>query len=146
MFAASFDRKMGCLYSVFDVKKQGKPVWVVRARNWKLRGGENRLPGLLEGVSISSVGKARRQGGSNITFVQVRMTKGMSRTETTGPALPANLGWESDLGRASCRVIGLCLSPRSDSQLRFAGKAGPVVSVRDIPFVILLKQNIKAPP
>ncbi|KAL4296797.1 hypothetical protein GQ457_12G030070 [Hibiscus cannabinus] len=46
-------RKMGCLYSVFDVKKQGKPVWVVRARNWKLRGGENRLSGLLEGVSVS---------------------------------------------------------------------------------------------
>ncbi|KAL4387206.1 hypothetical protein GQ457_09G010870 [Hibiscus cannabinus] len=38
MFAASFDTKMGCLYSIFDVKKQGKPVWVVRARNWKLRG------------------------------------------------------------------------------------------------------------
>ncbi|KAL4369415.1 hypothetical protein GQ457_05G029070 [Hibiscus cannabinus] len=51
MFAASFDSKMGCLYSVFDVKKQGKTVWVVRARNWKLRGGENRLSGLLEGVS-----------------------------------------------------------------------------------------------
>ncbi|KAL4290535.1 hypothetical protein GQ457_14G014010 [Hibiscus cannabinus] len=71
IFAASFDSKMGCLYSVFDVKKQGKPVWVVQARNWKLRGGENRLPGLLEGVSIASVGKARRQGGSNITFVQI---------------------------------------------------------------------------
>ncbi|KAL4281232.1 hypothetical protein GQ457_03G019390 [Hibiscus cannabinus] len=28
-------------------------VWVVRARNWKLRGGENRLSGLLEGVSVS---------------------------------------------------------------------------------------------
>ncbi|KAL4366369.1 hypothetical protein GQ457_05G028650 [Hibiscus cannabinus] len=53
MFAASFDSKMGCLYSVFDVKKQGKPVWVVRARNQKLRGGENRLSGLLEGVSVS---------------------------------------------------------------------------------------------
>ncbi|KAL4282313.1 hypothetical protein GQ457_03G032990 [Hibiscus cannabinus] len=51
MFAASFDSKMGCLYSVFDVKKQGKTIWVVRARNWKLRGGENRLSGLLEGVS-----------------------------------------------------------------------------------------------
>ncbi|KAL4271924.1 hypothetical protein GQ457_13G022820 [Hibiscus cannabinus] len=43
---------MGCLYSVFDVKKYGKLVWVVRARNWKLRGGENRLSGLLEGVSL----------------------------------------------------------------------------------------------
>ncbi|KAK8622119.1 hypothetical protein V6N13_097744 [Hibiscus sabdariffa] len=42
---------MGCLYSVFDAKKQGKPAWVVRTRNWKLRGGENRLSGLLEGVS-----------------------------------------------------------------------------------------------
>ncbi|KAL4378990.1 hypothetical protein GQ457_02G039980 [Hibiscus cannabinus] len=72
MFAASFDSKMGCLYSVFYVKKQGKPVWVVRARNWKLRGGENLLSRLLEGVSIVSVGKARRQGGSNITFVQFR--------------------------------------------------------------------------
>ncbi|KAL4282884.1 hypothetical protein GQ457_16G015310 [Hibiscus cannabinus] len=35
--------------------------------------------------------------------------------------------------------------PRSDSQPRFSAKTGPVVSVRDIPFVILLKQNIKAP-
>ncbi|KAL4304351.1 hypothetical protein GQ457_10G011790 [Hibiscus cannabinus] len=32
---------------------EGKPVWVVRTRNWKLRGGENRLSGLLEGVSVS---------------------------------------------------------------------------------------------
>ncbi|KAL4297899.1 hypothetical protein GQ457_12G009870 [Hibiscus cannabinus] len=67
MFAASFDSKMGCLYSVFDVKKHGKPVWVVRTRNWKLRGGENRLSGLLEGVSL---GEARKQGGSSKTFVQ----------------------------------------------------------------------------
>ncbi|KAL4310085.1 hypothetical protein GQ457_01G035390 [Hibiscus cannabinus] len=50
---------MGCLYSVFDVKKQGKTVWVVRARNWKLRGGENRLSGLLEGVSIASLGEGK---------------------------------------------------------------------------------------
>ncbi|KAL4291538.1 hypothetical protein GQ457_14G012110 [Hibiscus cannabinus] len=41
MFAASFDSKMGFLYSVFDVKKQGKPILEVRTRNWKLRGGEN---------------------------------------------------------------------------------------------------------
>ncbi|KAL4346467.1 hypothetical protein GQ457_17G014380 [Hibiscus cannabinus] len=27
MFAASFDSKMGFLYSAFDVKKQGKSVW-----------------------------------------------------------------------------------------------------------------------
>ncbi|KAL4325833.1 hypothetical protein GQ457_11G025660 [Hibiscus cannabinus] len=53
MFAASFNSKMGCLYSVFDVKKQGKPIWEVRTRNWKLRGGENRLSGLLEGISVS---------------------------------------------------------------------------------------------
>ncbi|KAL4301695.1 hypothetical protein GQ457_10G009230 [Hibiscus cannabinus] len=32
---------------------EGKPVWVVRARNWKLRGGENRLSVLLEGVSVT---------------------------------------------------------------------------------------------
>ncbi|KAL4355304.1 hypothetical protein GQ457_06G014700 [Hibiscus cannabinus] len=63
MFAASFDSKMGCLYSVFDVKKQGKPIWEVQTRNWNLRGGENRLSGLLEGISIASLGKARRQGG-----------------------------------------------------------------------------------
>ncbi|KAL4279900.1 hypothetical protein GQ457_03G009270 [Hibiscus cannabinus] len=44
---------MGCLYSVFDVKKQGKTVWVVRARNWKLRGGENRFSVLLERVLVS---------------------------------------------------------------------------------------------
>ncbi|KAL4341000.1 hypothetical protein GQ457_08G013280 [Hibiscus cannabinus] len=54
MFAASLDSKMGCLYSVFDVKKQGKPVWVVRARNWKLRGGENRLSGLRLGLVSQS--------------------------------------------------------------------------------------------
>ncbi|KAL4378858.1 hypothetical protein GQ457_02G033030 [Hibiscus cannabinus] len=36
--------------------------------------------------------------------------------------------------------------PRSDSRPRFSAKAGPVVSVRDIPFVILLKENIDAPP
>ncbi|KAL4319399.1 hypothetical protein GQ457_18G009320 [Hibiscus cannabinus] len=34
--------------------------------------------------------------------------------------------------------------PRFDSQLKYFAKAGPVVSVREIPFVILLKQNIKA--
>ncbi|KAL4376157.1 hypothetical protein GQ457_02G018440 [Hibiscus cannabinus] len=71
MFAASFDSKMGCLYSVFDVKKQGKPAWVVQTRNWKLRGVENRLSGLLEGVSVSgNLGEARKQGGSSKTFVQ----------------------------------------------------------------------------
>ncbi|KAK8649025.1 hypothetical protein V6N13_129763 [Hibiscus sabdariffa] len=43
---------MGCLCSVFDVKKQGKPIWEVRTRNWKLREGENRLSGLLEGISV----------------------------------------------------------------------------------------------
>ncbi|KAL4280028.1 hypothetical protein GQ457_03G017370 [Hibiscus cannabinus] len=68
MFAASFDSKMGCLCSVLDVKKQGKPIWEVRTRNWKLREGENRLSGFLEGISMSgniaSLGKARRQGGS----------------------------------------------------------------------------------
>ncbi|KAL4278625.1 hypothetical protein GQ457_03G009360 [Hibiscus cannabinus] len=53
MFAASFDSKMGFLYSVFDAKKQGKTAWVVRMKNWKLREGENRLSGLLEGVSVS---------------------------------------------------------------------------------------------
>ncbi|KAK8698102.1 hypothetical protein V6N13_114233 [Hibiscus sabdariffa] len=41
------------------------------------------------------------------------MTKGMSRTETTGPALADYPGWKSDFGRASCRVIGLCLSPNN---------------------------------
>ncbi|KAL4383506.1 hypothetical protein GQ457_15G017090 [Hibiscus cannabinus] len=51
LFAASFDSKMGCLCSVFDVKKQGKPIWEVRTRYWKLREGENRLSGLLEGIS-----------------------------------------------------------------------------------------------
>ncbi|KAL4341020.1 hypothetical protein GQ457_08G028380 [Hibiscus cannabinus] len=43
---------MGCLCSVFDVKKQGKPIREVRTRNWKLREGENRLSGLLEGISM----------------------------------------------------------------------------------------------
>ncbi|KAL4376493.1 hypothetical protein GQ457_02G033130 [Hibiscus cannabinus] len=83
-----FDSKMGSLCSVFDVKKQGKLIREVRTRYWKLREGENRLSGLLEGIShrslsfqayslfptmqIASLGKARRQGGSSITFVQVR--------------------------------------------------------------------------
>ncbi|KAL4281910.1 hypothetical protein GQ457_03G014700 [Hibiscus cannabinus] len=40
----------------------GKPVWVVRARNWKLWGGENRLSGLLEGVSIVSSGRQGSKG------------------------------------------------------------------------------------
>ncbi|KAL4297490.1 hypothetical protein GQ457_12G016790 [Hibiscus cannabinus] len=62
MFAASFDSKMGCLYSVFNVKKQGKSVRVVRTRNWKLRGVENRLSGLLEGVSIVSSGRQGSKG------------------------------------------------------------------------------------
>ncbi|KAL4376624.1 hypothetical protein GQ457_02G034440 [Hibiscus cannabinus] len=62
MFATSFDSKMGFLYSVFNVKKQGKPVWVVRTRNWKLRGVENRLSGLLEGVSIVSSGRQGSKG------------------------------------------------------------------------------------
>ncbi|KAL4367235.1 hypothetical protein GQ457_05G022920 [Hibiscus cannabinus] len=61
---------MGCLCTIFDVKKQGKPIREVRTRNWKLREGENRLSGLLEGISIASLGKARRKGGSSITFVQ----------------------------------------------------------------------------
>ncbi|KAL4336316.1 hypothetical protein GQ457_07G004610 [Hibiscus cannabinus] len=72
LFAASFDSKMGSLCSLFDVKKQGKPIREVRKRYWKLWEGENRLLGLLEGISIASLGKARRQGGSSITFVQVR--------------------------------------------------------------------------
>ncbi|KAK8538821.1 hypothetical protein V6N12_034529 [Hibiscus sabdariffa] len=43
------------------------------------------------------------------------MTKGMSQLETTGPALADYLGWKSDLGRVSFRVIGLCLSPNNCS-------------------------------
>ncbi|KAK8544911.1 hypothetical protein V6N13_123219 [Hibiscus sabdariffa] len=41
---------MRSLCFVFDVKKQGKPVWEVRTRYWKLREGENRLSVLLEGI------------------------------------------------------------------------------------------------
>ncbi|KAL4362805.1 hypothetical protein GQ457_04G023620 [Hibiscus cannabinus] len=51
---------------------EGKPIREVRTRYWKLREGENRLSVLLEGISIASLRKARRQGGSSITFVQVR--------------------------------------------------------------------------
>ncbi|KAL4284414.1 hypothetical protein GQ457_16G017280 [Hibiscus cannabinus] len=57
MFSASFDSKMGCLYSVFDVKKHGKPIWEVRTRNWKLCEGENRLSGLLEGEAVTRIEK-----------------------------------------------------------------------------------------
>ncbi|KAL4297602.1 hypothetical protein GQ457_12G018500 [Hibiscus cannabinus] len=65
---------MGCLYSFFDVKKKGKSVWVVRARNWKLRGGENRLSRLLEGVSVNNrsgskqVGFKNRSGSKQVGF------------------------------------------------------------------------------
>ncbi|KAL4273127.1 hypothetical protein GQ457_13G020050 [Hibiscus cannabinus] len=69
MFAASFDSKMGCLYSIFDAKKQGKPAWVVRTRNWKLRGGENRLSGLLEGVSVSGNIFTWLSSAQNSTFL-----------------------------------------------------------------------------
>ncbi|KAK9037636.1 hypothetical protein V6N11_022540 [Hibiscus sabdariffa] len=55
-----------------QILQEGKPAWVVRTRNWKLRGGENRLPGLLGSVSIASLGKATRQGGPSVTIVQVR--------------------------------------------------------------------------
>ncbi|KAL4331985.1 hypothetical protein GQ457_07G008270 [Hibiscus cannabinus] len=59
---------------------EGKPIWEVRTRNWKLRGGENRLSGFFQAyalfptMQIVSLGKARRQGGSRITFVQVRLS------------------------------------------------------------------------
>ncbi|KAK9034362.1 hypothetical protein V6N11_050529 [Hibiscus sabdariffa] len=56
LFAASFDSKMGCLCSVFAVKKQGKLIWEVRTRYWKLREGENRVSVLLEGISVSGNG------------------------------------------------------------------------------------------
>ncbi|KAL4378882.1 hypothetical protein GQ457_02G032880 [Hibiscus cannabinus] len=56
----------------FLCQETGKPIWEVRTRNWKLREGENRLSGSLEGISIASLGKARKQGGSSKTFVQVR--------------------------------------------------------------------------
>ncbi|KAK8502235.1 hypothetical protein V6N12_038553 [Hibiscus sabdariffa] len=52
---------MRSLCSGFDVKKQGKPVWEVRTRYWKLREGENRLSVLLEGIPITSLVVARRQ-------------------------------------------------------------------------------------
>ncbi|KAL4341763.1 hypothetical protein GQ457_08G028000 [Hibiscus cannabinus] len=43
------------LYSVFAVKEQGKPIWEVRTRYWKLREGENRLSVLLEGIPLANV-------------------------------------------------------------------------------------------
>ncbi|KAL4304138.1 hypothetical protein GQ457_10G013950 [Hibiscus cannabinus] len=43
---------MRSLCSVFDVKKQGKPIREARTRYWKLREGENRLSVLLEGISL----------------------------------------------------------------------------------------------
>ncbi|KAL4285562.1 hypothetical protein GQ457_16G022500 [Hibiscus cannabinus] len=84
MFAASFDSKMGCLYSVFDVKKQGKTVWVVRARNWKLRGGENRLSGLLEGVSCENrlSGVARACVGEWKCFYMIEQWMGSAGSST----------------------------------------------------------------
>ncbi|KAK8502238.1 hypothetical protein V6N12_038556 [Hibiscus sabdariffa] len=46
---------MRSLCFVFDVKKQGKPVWEVRTRYWKLREGENRLSVLLEGILLNFI-------------------------------------------------------------------------------------------
>ncbi|KAL4333308.1 hypothetical protein GQ457_07G005700 [Hibiscus cannabinus] len=46
---------MRILYSVFAIKKQGKLIWEVRTRYWKLREGENRLSVLLEGIPLASV-------------------------------------------------------------------------------------------
>ncbi|KAL4291374.1 hypothetical protein GQ457_14G015920 [Hibiscus cannabinus] len=43
------------------------------------------------------------------------MTKGMSQLETNGSGLGRLSRLGSDLGRASCRVIGLCLSPNNYS-------------------------------
>ncbi|KAL4376764.1 hypothetical protein GQ457_02G027310 [Hibiscus cannabinus] len=41
------------LFHFRQFNNRGKSAWVVQTRNWKLRGVENRLSGLLEGVSVS---------------------------------------------------------------------------------------------
>ncbi|KAK8515213.1 hypothetical protein V6N12_019261 [Hibiscus sabdariffa] len=61
---------MRSLCSFFDVKKQGKPVWEVRTRYWKLREGENRLSVLLEGIPITSLVEARRQEDQDLRFLK----------------------------------------------------------------------------
>ncbi|KAL4334005.1 hypothetical protein GQ457_07G001290 [Hibiscus cannabinus] len=104
MFSASFDSKMGCLCSIFYVKKQGKPIWEVRMRNWKLREGESRLSGLLEGISIASLGKVRRQGESSITFVQVRYQLG--NCCSSGPMEHLNCKERSDFRGGSLNQKG----------------------------------------
>ncbi|KAK8644439.1 hypothetical protein V6N13_123745 [Hibiscus sabdariffa] len=70
---------MRSLCSVFDVKKQGKPVWEVRTRYWKLREGENRLSVLLEGIPITSLMEARRQEdqGLNHLFNSILCISGL---------------------------------------------------------------------
>ncbi|KAL4366418.1 hypothetical protein GQ457_05G013700 [Hibiscus cannabinus] len=89
---------MGCLYSVFDVKKQGKPVWVVRARNWKLRGGENRLSGLLLGVSVS---------GNVFTWLSSDLM------------MVGGLDWACQLSERSTWVRGMRMRRRGSSWLLF---------------------------
>ncbi|KAL4311159.1 hypothetical protein GQ457_01G012920 [Hibiscus cannabinus] len=126
MFAASFGSKMGCLYSVFNFKKQGKPVWVVRTRNWKLWGVENRLSGVLEGVSIVSSG---RQGSKRdrvkplfkYDFVNmvVKISNGEAQisaylvssigtlTEYRYPNSTLEFGYRYQLGRVSVPLVSI---------------------------------------
>ncbi|KAL4296081.1 hypothetical protein GQ457_12G015900 [Hibiscus cannabinus] len=123
MFAASFGSKMECLYSVFNVKKQGKPVWVVRTRNWKLQGVENRLSGLLEGVSIVSSGrqgsKKDRQWGGYALLEELRFWHVAAQisaylvssigtlTEYRYPNSTLEFGYRYQLGRVSVPLVSI---------------------------------------
>ncbi|KAK8576585.1 hypothetical protein V6N13_032505 [Hibiscus sabdariffa] len=123
---------MGCLYSVFDVKKQGKPIWEVRTRNWKFREGESRRSGLLEGVSHvveSAVTRPRRPRESRVRDSALetpsepcpRPWQYVERAvKLTLVLLGGSLAWERQGGkgteyhivqvRFSCLCSNLCIS------------------------------------
>ncbi|KAL4339376.1 hypothetical protein GQ457_08G024930 [Hibiscus cannabinus] len=63
---------MRSLYSVFTVKKQGKPIWEVRTRYWKLREGETRVSVLLEGIPLGREMRCWPCGGHDTMHVVER--------------------------------------------------------------------------
>ncbi|KAL4281151.1 hypothetical protein GQ457_03G012990 [Hibiscus cannabinus] len=83
---------MRSLYSVLAIKKQGKPIWEVRMRYWKLREGENQLSMLLEGIPLVE-GKKARGSRFKLLFKYVFVTmvvcvcneEGMPYLEREGP-------------------------------------------------------------
>ncbi|KAK8478802.1 hypothetical protein V6N11_060064 [Hibiscus sabdariffa] len=99
------------VFHAYQILQEGKPAWVVRTRNWKLRGGENRLSGLLEGVSIASLGKARRQGGSSNICSRVGKTRYPITLPRIGPGPGSHqflkIGIDPSLGQTESHILGI---------------------------------------